>query len=405
MSKKLQQLREERNRIVTEARAILDKAEAETRDLSDEERGKWDELIGKQTKIGDDISREEKQIEAERAIAAAVLDHGDAGDKPASREDEVWEGVRSYFKGDRPNDAFMEAHKRALQADSDIQGGYTVMPQEFVNRLIKAIDDQVFIRQRATTMTLTSAQSLGAPSLDADPADSDWTHELSTGSEDSAMKFGKRELTPWPLAKRLKVSNTLLRRSAQPIENLVIERLSYKFGITQEKAFLTGSGAGQPLGVFTASTKGISTGRDVSEGNTTTSPQFDGLVEAKYSLKGGYWPGAAWMFHRDALKRIAKLKDGEGQYLWQPSRQAGEADRLLGLPFLMSEYVPNTFTTGLYVGILADWSYYWIADALTMQMQRLVELYAESNQTGFIGRLETDGMPVLEEAFVRVKLA
>lgn len=54
--------------------------------------------------------------------------------------------------------------------------------------------------------------------------------------------------------------------------------------------------------------------------------------------------------------------------------------------------------------MIADFSYYWIADALSMQVQRLIELYAESNQVGYIGRLETDGMPVLEEAFVRVTL-
>jgi HK97 family phage major capsid protein len=62
-------------------------------------------------------------------------------------------------------------------------------------------------------------------------------------------------------------------------------------------------------------------------------------------------------------------------------------------------------TTGNYVGILGDFSYYWIADALDMQVQRLVELYAATNQVGFIARREVDGMPVLEEAFVRVKLA
>ena len=71
----------------------------------------------------------------------------------------------------------------------------------------------------------------------------------------------------------------------------------------------------------------------------------------------------------------------------------------------MSEYVPNTFTTGLYTGVLADWRFYWIADALDMTVQRLVELYARSNQIGFIGRKETDGMPVLAEAFARVKMA
>ena len=75
------------------------------------------------------------------------------------------------------------------------------------------------------------------------------------------------------------------------------------------------------------------------------------------------------------------------------------------MPIFMSEYAPNTFTTGLYVGILGDFSNYWIADALNMQIQKLVELYAATNQDGFISRMESDGMPVVSEAFVRVKLA
>ena len=76
-----------------------------------------------------------------------------------------------------------------------------------------------------------------------------------------------------------------------------------------------------------------------------------------------------------------------------------------GIPVFMSEYAPNTFTTGLYAGIIGDFSFYWIADALDMQLQRLVELYAAANQTGFLMRSETDGMPVLEEAFARLKTA
>jgi len=105
------------------------------------------------------------------------------------------------------------------------------------------------------------------------------------------------------------------------------------------------------------------------------------------------------------MKNITKLKDGEGQYIWRESVRVGEPDRLLGQPVMMSEYAPNTFTTGLYVGLLGDFSFYWIADSLSMQIQRLVELYAGNNQIGFIGRQETDGMPVLEEAFARVTLA
>ena len=108
---------------------------------------------------------------------------------------------------------------------------------------------------------------------------------------------------------------------------------------------------------------------------------------------------------RDAMRQIAKLKDGEGQYLWRPGLTANEPDTLLNRPLNISEYAPNTFTTGLYVGLFGDLSYYWITDLLDLQIQRLVELYAATNQDGFIVRYEGDGMPVLEEAFARVTLA
>ena len=112
---------------------------------------------------------------------------------------------------------------------------------------------------------------------------------------------------------------------------------------------------------------------------------------------------AEWLFHRDLMKVIAKLVDGDGRYLFRESLRAGEPDTLLGRPINMSEFTPNTNTTGQYIGLLGDFSYYHIVDALNMQVQRLTELYAESNQTGYIGRAEVDGMPVLEEAFARLK--
>lgn len=166
---------------------------------------------------------------------------------------------------------------------------------------------------------------------------------------------------------------------------------------------MTGNGFNQPLGIFTASNDGIPTSRDVSTGNTATAITFDGLKEVKYSLKPQYWPRAQWVFHRDAVKQIAKIKTDSG-YIWAESVRVGEPDRLLGFPVNMSEYAPNTFTASQYVGMLADFSNYWIVDALTLEFQMLNELYAETNQVGLIGRLESDGQPVLAEAFSRVKL-
>lgn len=414
------ELREQRAKLIEEARALYNAAEKEKRDVTAEEREKFDKLMDDAERRKADADRIESLIAAEAQVNTSegrqtqpegpeqrnqLVTVADRAGQPEQRDQAVQAmDCFSRFLRNGPT-GFTAEEVRALQADSDILGGYMVPPTQWVNELIKTVDDLVFIRGISRVIPVTASDSLGAPSLAADPADADWTTELQTGSEDSTMSFGKRELHPHPLAKRIKVSNKLLRVSAIPVEQLTRERLAYKFGITEEKAFLTGSGSGQPLGVFTASANGINTGQDVSTGNTTTAIRADGLVNAKYSLKGQYWPKAQWVFHRDAMKQIALLKDGEGRYMFQASILAGQPDRVLNFPFNMSEYAPNTFTTGLYVGILGDFDNYWIADALNMQVQRLVELYAESNQVGFIGRLELDGMPVLEEAFVRVTLA
>lgn len=406
--KRLNELRTQRNTLVTQARALLDKAETEKRALTAEEQGQYDKIFGDQEGLRTQIQTLERQIEMERNLAGqegqrqAPGDPGAQGGGTGPRGTEEYRSaytqwLRGGMQSLNPEQA------RALSSGAGSEGGFMIASEQMASGLIKALDDAVLIRSWATKISVPTANSLGAPSLDADPSDADWTSELQTGGEDSAMAFGKRELVPHPLAKRIKASNKLLRQ-APSVESLITSRLTYKFGIAEEKAFLLGNGTKKPLGVFVASPLGIGTGRDVSTGNTATAMSIDGLISTKYSLKSQYQRNAKWLFHRDGVAQIAKLKDSQGQYLWQPAKVAGEPDMILGLPVNQSEYVPNTFTTSQYVGMLGDFSFYWIADALDIQLQRLTELYAESNQTGFIGRKETDGMPVLEEAFARVKL-
>lgn len=406
--KRVLELRAERANLVDEARKIYDAAPAEGMGAEDEQR--WNALMDQAEKLAKQIEQEERMAAASAELDGDERAHERRRDMAARSNDprEVYAAafpqimrawVTQEYRG------LQAPELRALQAELDTAGGYLRPPMQFVNDLIKAVDDMVFIRQYATKYPVASAESMGVPTLENDPADADWTTELATGSEDSTMSLGRRELHPHPLAKRILISRKLMR-SVPNAEMLVRDRLAYKFGITEEKAYLTGSGAGQPLGVFTASNLGISTSRDVSTGNTATAITSDGLKEAKYKLKAQYRqrPSTRWMFHRDAVKQIAKLKDGEGQYIWNPGIADGEPDRLLSYGVMESEYAPNTFTANQYVGMLADWSNYWIADAMTLEFQLLNELYALTNQVGLIGRLESDGMPVLEEAFVRVQL-
>lgn len=289
-----------------------------------------------------------------------------------------------------------------LQSDDNTKGGYLV-PKEFREQLIQKLDDMLWFRQLANVLPATSASSVGNPTIENDPSDADWTSEVAAVQEDSTLSFGERELTPHLCSKLIKVSMKLLR-GAPNVQGIISDRFAYKFGATEEKAFLTGNGVKKPLGVFTASSQGISTSRDFQGSNTTSAIVADTLRDIKYSVKSQYRGNASWLFHRDGVKQISKLKDSQNQYLWQPGLREGDPDRLLGAPIRESEYVPNTFTANQYVGIYGDFKMYDIIDSLLMEVQRLNELYAGNNKVGFIMRKETDGMPVHQEAFARIKL-
>jgi HK97 family phage major capsid protein len=402
--KKLEELRSELLTAVTAQRQLVDKAHAEKRGFTAEEKVSLEKMDADIDALEGRIAAEEKLQARETKMGASTgtqITHREDSDAAPEKSIEARAFHQFLTGGVRSLNA---EEARALQVDSDPAGGYVVAPEQMFGSIIQAIDDQTFVRTLAQVVQVNQAQSLGVPTLEANPADADWTAEIGSTSDDSTMSFGKRALSPDKLSKLIKVSNKLLRL-APNIEAYVAGRLGYKFAVSEEKGFLTGTGSGQPLGVFIASANGIPTSRDVSTDNTTTAITADGLINALYALKGGYQNNASWIFHRDAVKMIRKLKDGDGQYLWQPGLANGEAASILGRPFFMSEYAPNTFTTGLYVGIVGDFNYYMIAEALRLEIQRLVELYAVTDQTGFIGRMWVDGMPILGEAFSRVKLA
>lgn len=409
---KLRELKEKRASLIEQQKAINDASVAENRNFTAEETEKYEKIevdfVAVTAEIKEETQAQElrqKHIEDLAKKSELLKDKGVKHENAKANDPGTDENraFAKYLLGGIRNLNDMEM--RALQADLDTAGGFLVAPEQFVTTLIKTLDNLTFIRGMATVYQVPNAASLGAPALDNDIGDATWTAEIKTGSNDTTMSFDKRALYPHPLARRIKVSEKLLRQSLMNVAGIVNDRMAYKFSVVEENAFLNGTGANQPLGIFTASALGISPSRDVSTNNTITAIKADNLMECKYTLPAQYRRNCSWIFHRDAIKMIRKLKDGEGQYLWQQGITAGAPDTILGFPVKESEYAPNTFTTGLYVGCLGDFSFYWIADALNMQVKVLNELYAETGQIGYIGRKETDGMPVLEEAFVRVTLA
>jgi len=294
--------------------------------------------------------------------------------------------------------------RAALQLTDITRGGYLQPPTVWVAEMLRDVDSAVDIRRVARVFQLPSGQSLGVHRVVTKPSVFSRTGELSAVSEDDTTRFGARELVPSRADGLIKVSKALLRK-VPGIESIVRQEIARAYGEFAEAEYMTGSGA-KPycLGLFTASDLGIGTARDVSTGNTTTEVTFDGLLRARNTLKRQYRRNANWLFHRDVVTQIALQKDGESRYRWQPAVTVDTPDMIWGIPVIESEWAPSTMTTLLYVGMIADFSYYWIVEAMDMSIQRLVELYAANNQDGFRAEVEFDAQPVKAEAFVRVQL-
>jgi len=395
---KLIELKQERATVTNSIRTIM--TEFENKEIDAIKKDEMAKFENRFDEINNLIIKEEKQLNRERTIGENQNDTDKTKDK--GKVDEMRAAFTDYIRNG--NKASFEIYN-ALQQSVPTQAGNLVAPEKFVMELIKELDNNLFIRQKCKVLpALQGAQSLGYPKRTTRMGAAIWGTEISAPTPDTALAFGKKEFKPNPATAEILLSKTLIR-NAPEVDGIVRAEMAMVFGELLETAYLKGTGVGQPLGLFTASANGISVARDVSTGNTATALTFDGLIEAKYSVKDQYQKACEWIFHRDAIKQIAKIKDLEGQYIWQPSLIIDRPDMLLGKAMNSSEYAPNVFTAGLYAGLYGDLKNYWICDSLAMEMQVLMELYARTNQVDYIARLETDGMPVLEEAFARIKLA
>lgn len=405
----LKELREKIGAAYAAAEAIDKIATAEKRSLTEDERSKWDAHMDEMDTLQDEEKREIRKQEAARKVAeiAGEADKAtrDADKKSSTVEERQMAGFEEFLARSAP-DCRAEIMKefRAMQLDIDVSGGYLAAPEMFIKELIQDVDDDHVVRRLARKIPLKKAVSLGVPSLDTDLSVFAWGSEIATPTFDSTLALGKRALNPHPYSGAIKVSRDLIKVSAISTVDLVRERLAESVGNGTGDTFLTGSGSNQPLGLFTASNDGISTGRDISTSNSSSNISFDNCIYVEAFLKPQYRKKAQWLMHRFVERNYRLLKDGEGQYIWQQSVVAGGPNTILGYPINLDEGCPSTFGGSGYMSILGDFRSYWIVDAYDMELQRLDELYAATNQVGFIYRGKVDAMPIKEEAFVRSQL-
>jgi len=428
------ELRRQRKKLGEDMRALHDKAAEESRALSAEEGQSFDRMYDKAEELRQQIERMEKldglteDLEKPAGRSAGAPDPNEI--EPEHAEDAARE-MRTAGRGPRDTpeyrnlfDEFLQApnsttamviqiraheylqghEQRDLQTDVDEQAGYLVPPEQFVMELLKELDDETFLSTWARNYTVRQSKSLGAVKRTSKASTWTWGAEIATPTKDTSLKFGKRVLFPHHASGEIDVSRDLMRSSIMGPEQIVRAEIARDGAELFENAILTGSGVEQPLGVFTASAEGISTARDVATGNEADAVTVKGLREAKYAIKAKYWPQLRWVGSRTFHKQVYGLSDGIGRPLFVESLKVGELDRVMGFPVYISEFAPGTFTTGQYVALLGAWQYYWIARGLDIDIQRLDELLARSNQIAFLARMKLDGMPVLEECFARVKL-
>ena len=410
----LKELEERYNGLLVKSEEIRMRYQGKAADMTGQQEQEWTNILNEADEVKDLIAAERRaeglkafDSNVTNAIGTAVTAKGVPGFN-AKQEEAVSKAFNKLLRGVRLDATETDLVSKAYQTDNPAGGGFMVLPQVLSSEVLTLMKNYTFIRDAARTFSVPNAESLGVPALDTDPSDSDWTSELGVGSEETTAAFGKRELRPSPVAKLLKLSKKFVRQ-VPTADSFIIDRLAYKMAVTQEQGFLTGSGSNSPLGVFTASTGGISTSRDTTAAGASAIVADD-LLNTFYSLKAQYRAKSSWILNRTVVLATRKLKDSTNNYIWATGfgpglAFQGQPEALLGRPVMESEYAPGTITTGLYTAIVGDFKQYWIADALDMQMQVLLELYAATNQNGYIIRAETDGMPVLEEAFARLKQA
>jgi len=216
--------------------------------------------------------------------------------------------------------------------------------------------------------------------------------------EESALQesddtFTQVSLSAYKLGTMLKVSDELLHDSYFNLERYVAGEFARGIGAAEEEAFLLGNGSSKPTGLLN-STGGASLGVKAASATAVT---MDEVIDLFHSVKSAYRKNATFVVNDATIKGIRKLKDANGQYLWQPSVTAGTPDTILNRPVRTSQFMP-TAAAGAKTILFGDFSYYWIADRQGRTFKRLNELYAANGQVGFLASQRLDGKLILPEA-------
>ena len=385
------EMREKRNKLVGMMDTFLDTHTTDKGTLSAEDDKTYKDMETEVAQLTDSIHRMERREEIEAELSKPTS-------KPLTGKPMKADGDKAAKTG-RASDEYKKALLQAmrtnfrqisnvLQEGIDPQGGYLV-PDEYDKRLIDILTEENVMRTLGTNITTSGEHKINIAATKPAAA---WIEEGGTLTFGDAT-FDQIILDAHKLHVAIKVTEELLYDNAFNLENYILTQFGKALSNAEEDAFINGTGVGQPLGIL-AETGGAQVGVTTASSTKVTADEIINLV---YSLKRPYRKNAVFLANDVCVAELRKLKDNNGQYLWQPSLQTGEPDRVLGYKVYTSPYFPVPTAGGTAVAF-GDFSYYNIGDRGTRSFAELKELFAGNGMIGFVAKERVDGKLVLPEA-------
>lgn len=290
----------------------------------------------------------------------------------------------------------MEAdEKKSLVVADDTSGGYLAPPQ-FTTDMVRELIEFSPVRQAARVGS-TGSGSVIRPKR-ASITNAKWENETEA-SEESEPTFGQMEIFVHEMRTYTDVSNKLLEDSAVDVEAELRTAFAEDFGQKEAQAFVNGTGVKQP--------KGFMQRDDIAEtaNGHATNLSPEALINLMYKLPASYRQRGVWMMNGTTLATVRKLKDGQGNFLWQPSYQAGEPETLLGRPVVEAIDMPDV-ASNAYPIIYGDWAGgYQIYDRVGLSVLRDPYSQAGNGLVRFHARRRVGGDVIQAARFRKLKMA
>lgn len=392
---KILELREKRAKAWEAAKSFLDSKRGDDGLLSAEDTATYDKMEADVVALGKEIDRLERQaaIDAElaRPTSMPIMNQPGEGRAPDKKTGRASDEYREAFWNVIRDKGNPYEIKNTLTIGTDSEGGYLV-PDEFEKKLVDALQEENFFRRLATILK-TSSGDRKIPVVTGH-GEAAWMDENGLYPE-SDETFGIKSISAYKLGTAIKISEELLNDSVFDLESYIAAEFARRIGTKEEEAFFVGDGTNKPMGVLV----------DAEDGVTANSVNitFDDVMDLYHSLRIPYRNKAVWILNDSTVKALRKLQDGNKNYIWQPSVQAGQPDMILNRPYYTTTFAPE-LKAGNKVIAFGDFSYYWIADRQGRSFKRLNELYAANGQIGFLASQRVDGKLILPEAVKTMKI-